>query len=51
MLEVQISRNNGTIDFNFEEIKEALTAELERLQEFGLHGRHKSGCKEDSGRA
>ena len=29
MLEVQISRNNGTIDFNFEEIKEALTAELE----------------------
>lgn len=29
MLEVQISRNNGTIDFNFEDIKEALTAELE----------------------
>lgn len=29
MLEVQISRNNGTIDFNFEEIKEALAAELE----------------------
>lgn len=29
MLEVQISRNNGTIDFNFEDLKEALTAELE----------------------
>ena len=29
MLEVQISRNNGTIDFNFEDLKDALTAELE----------------------
>lgn len=29
MLEVQIVRNNGTIDFNFEDIKEALAAELE----------------------
>ena len=29
MLEVQISRSNGTIDFNFEDIKEALAAELE----------------------
>ena len=29
MLEVQIVRNNGTIDFNFEDIKEALTTELE----------------------
>ena len=29
MLEVQISRNNGTIDFNFEDLKEALTAEFE----------------------
>ena len=29
MLEVQISRNNGTIDFNFEDLKGALTAELE----------------------
>ena len=29
MLEVQISRNNGTIDFNFEDLEEALTAELE----------------------
>lgn len=29
MLEVQISRNNGTIDFNFEDLKEALTAEIE----------------------
>ena len=29
MLEVQISRNNGTIDFNFEDLKEALTSELE----------------------
>lgn len=28
MLEVQISRNNGTIDFNFEDLKDALTAEL-----------------------
>ena len=29
MLEVQISRNNGTIDFNFEDLKDALTGELE----------------------
>ena len=29
MLEVQISRNNGTIDFNFEDLKDTLTAELE----------------------
>ena len=29
MLEVKISRNNGTIDFNFEDLKDALTAELE----------------------
>ena len=29
MLEVQISRNNGTIDINFEDLKDALTAELE----------------------
>ena len=29
MLEVQISRNNGTIDFNFEDLKDALKAELE----------------------
>nr|DAW38145.1 MAG TPA: Protein of unknown function (DUF1351) [Caudoviricetes sp.] len=29
MLEVQIKRSNGVIDFNFEDIKEALTAELE----------------------
>ncbi len=29
MLEVQISRNNGTIDFNFEDLKDALTTELE----------------------
>lgn len=29
MLEVQIVRNNGTIDFNFEDIKDALAAELE----------------------
>lgn len=29
MLEVQIVRNNGTIDFNFEDIKDALASELE----------------------
>lgn len=29
MLEVQISRNNGTIDFNFEDLKDALASELE----------------------
>lgn len=29
MLEVQIERSNGVIDFNFEDIKEALAAELE----------------------
>lgn len=29
MLEVQIERNNGTIDFNFEDIKDALASELE----------------------
>lgn len=31
MLEVQISRNNGTIDFNFEDLKEALHAAIHRL--------------------
>lgn len=29
MLEVRIVRNNGTIDFNFEDIKDALASELE----------------------
>lgn len=29
MLEVQIERRNGAISFNFEDIKEALAAELE----------------------
>lgn len=29
MLEVQIERSNGAISFNFEDIKEALAAELE----------------------
>lgn len=29
MLEVQIVRNNGSIDFNFEDIKDALASELE----------------------
>lgn len=31
MLEVQIVRNNGTIDFNFEDIKDALASERESL--------------------
>lgn len=45
MLEVQISRNNGTIDFNFEDLKEALTAELELYKNLVFTEERKTDAK------